>query len=145
MKVYEFRLATVERIRVLEERLAREKLVATLRELRSAQAANEAAHTSLRAMASVTGVVTMADIQWLDDQRERLSESLRICSQKVALAQSISADARVAWGMATKRAEVLERLDAQGVVIWRDVATRGEVAESDDLANARYRRAGGDQ
>ncbi len=143
MKVYEFRLATVERIRVLEERLAREKLVATLRELRNAQAANEAAHTALRKMASVSGVVTMADIQWLDDQRERLSESLRICSEKVARAQLNSVDARAAWGVATKRAGVLERLDAQGFANWREAASRGEVAESDDLANARFRIAGG--
>ncbi len=142
MKVYQFRLATVERIRVLEERLAREQLIETLNQLRRAQAANEAAHIALREMASVSGVVSMADIQWLDDQRERLSESLRICSEKVALAQSNSAEARKAWGTATKRASVLERLDAQGFAAWRDAASKEEIALSDDLATARYRLAG---
>ncbi|MBW4079102.1 MAG: hypothetical protein HIU84_11455 [Acidobacteria bacterium] len=142
MKVYQFRLATVERIRVLEERLAREQLVETLNQLRKAQAANEAAHVALREMASLSGVVSMADIQWLDDQRERLSESLRICSEKVALAQSTSVDARAAWGSATKRASVLTRLDAQGFAAWREAASRDEVAQSDDLATARYRLAG---
>ena len=143
MKVYQFRLATVERIRVLEEKLAREKLIASLRDLRNAQAANEAAHRALRTMASVSGVVSMADIQWLDDQRERLSESLRVCSEKMARAQAFSGDARAAWGASSKRAGVLERLDAQGAATWRELATRAEVAESDDLANARFRRAGG--
>lgn len=142
MKVYQFRLATVERIRVLEERLAREQLVETLNQLRKAQAANEAAHVALREMAGLSGVVSMADIQWLDDQRERLSESLRICSEKVALAQSKSTEAKAAWGSATKRASVLERLDAQGFAAWREAASRDEVAEADDLATARYRLAG---
>ena len=142
MKVYQFPLATVERIRILEERLARENLVTSLRELKNAQAANEAAHTSLRAMAAVSGVVTMADIQWLDDQRERLAESLRICSEKLSRAQATSSDARVAWGAASKRASVLERLDEQSAATWRDEVTRAEVAESDDLATARYRIAG---
>ncbi|MHB1209896.1 MAG: flagellar export protein FliJ [Acidimicrobiales bacterium] len=143
MKVYEFRLATVERIRLLEEKLAREKLVASLRDLRQAQAANESAHKALRAMASLSGIVSMADIQWLDDQRERLAESLRICTEKVALAQSMSLDARASWGAASKRAGVLERLDEHGLASWREAALRGEVAESDDLANARFRAAGG--
>lgn len=142
MKVYQFPLATVERIRILEERLARENLVTSLRELKNAQAANEAAHTSLRAMAAVSGVVTMADIQWLDDQRERLAESLRICGEKLSRAQATSSDARVAWGAASKRASVLERLDEHSAATWRDEVTRAEVAESDDLATARYRIAG---
>jgi hypothetical protein len=143
VKVYQFRLATVERIRLLEERLAREKLVASLRDLRKAQSANEAAYNELRVMASATGVVTMADLRWIDDQRERLAESLRICGEKVALAQVTSIGARAAWGVATKRAGVLERLDAQGVVTWREAAMRAEVAESDDLANARFKVSGG--
>ena len=142
MKVYEFRLAAVERIRVLEAKLAREKLVTSLRNLREAQAANEVAHRSLRSMAGASGVVAPSDLLWLDDQRERLAESLRLCGEKMVQAQMMTVDAKAEWGAATKRATMLERLDARSHAAWREAALRSEVAESDDLTIARFRVAG---
>lgn len=142
MKVYEFRLATVERVRKLEEKIARERLIESLRTLQMARDANEAAYTSLRMTAAASGIVAMSDIQWLDDQRDRLAESLRVCAEMVERAEAQSAEARTAWQVAAKRAGALERLDAHGYGAWRDESLRAEIAESDDLALARYRVAG---
>ncbi len=141
MKAYRFRLATVERIRELEERLARQRLIASLRVLRAEREAERDAYDELRDLPAVAGTATATQIQWVGDQGERLAASLRSRRQRVAVASQECGAAREAWSVASRRAGVLERLDEQARAEWRVDAARSEVAELDDLTNSRHRMA----
>lgn len=143
MKAYRFRLATVERIRELEERLARQRLITSLRVLRAEREAERDAYDELRGLPAIAGTATATQIQWVGDQGERLAATLRSRRQRVAVASQESGAARDAWSVASRRAGVLARLDEQARAEWRVDAARSEVAELDDLTNSRHRMVRG--
>jgi flagellar export protein FliJ len=142
VKAYQFRLATVARIRALEERVAADRLRVAQRDLRRAQASVRAAETALAALAAPCGVVAMSELLWVGDQAERLAETVRECGERLAAAASSCAAAREAWDVAVRRSGVLERLGEQGRARWRDETLREEAAELDDLTLARHRLSG---
>ena len=142
MKAYQFRLATVARIRALEERVAADSLRVAQRDLRLAQASVRAAEAALASLDAPHGVVTMSAFLWVGDQAERLAETVRECGEHLAAATSSCAEARAAWDVAVRRSGVLERLGEQGLAPWRDETLREEAAELDDLTLARHRLAG---
>jgi flagellar export protein FliJ len=142
MKAYSFRLATVARIRELEERVAGDRFKLALRDLRHAREREYAAADALAALQAPAGVTTMADLVWIGDQGERLFVALQECRQAASAAESMSVEARRAWDEAAKRSGVLERLNEQGLVRWRGEMAREEGAELDDLSHARFRSAG---
>jgi flagellar export protein FliJ len=137
MKAYRFRLATVARIRALEERVAADRFRLSLRQLRLAQEVERAAQGALAELQAPTEVATMSDHQWTSDQAERLAASLGLSREAVAAAELSCAEARQGWKVATKRSGVLERLDEDGFARWRDEMMRHEAAELDDLSLAR--------
>ncbi len=138
MKRFTFRLATVQRIRALEERLARERLIAASSERRRAESLRADAHQALREMMPSSGTATMHEFLWLDHQRERLNESLRLSEARLAVAHDAVNEARAAWTAANKRAQVLERLEQHSRAQWREETARDEQSTSDDLVNARF-------
>jgi flagellar export protein FliJ len=142
MRAYRFRLASVARVRVLEERVARDRFMAAQRDLRQAEAMERQASAALCALEAPDGATTVADLVWLGEQAERRSESVRTCRERVAAARAGCGEARLAWNEAAKRASVLERLDAEGRAQWRRDVLRDEVAELDDLAQVRHGRVG---
>jgi flagellar export protein FliJ len=142
VKVYRFRLATVARIRALEERVAADSLRVAQRDLRQAQASVRAAEDALAALEAPQGLVAMSALLWVGDQAERLAESVRECGEHLEAAASSCAEARAAWDVAVRRSEVLERLGEQGRARWRDETMREEAAELDDLTLARHRVSG---
>jgi flagellar export protein FliJ len=142
VKTYHFRLATVARIRALEERVAAERFMTAQRDLRQARESARAAWNALAALQAPQGEVEMSTFIWLGDQADRLSESVRLCSEKVAEAEAACAQARAAWDVAVRRSGVLERLGEQGLVRWRSESQREEAAELDDLSLARYGQVG---
>jgi flagellar export protein FliJ len=145
MRAYRFRLATVARVRSLEERVARDRFMAALRTRRDAEESERDARSALGALEAPQGSMTVADVVWLGDQAERRSASLRACRERLTAARSRCAEARQAWNDAAKRASVLERLDDEGRAQWRRDALRHEVAELDDLAQVRHGRGGADR
>ena len=141
MKAYRFRLATVARIRALEERVAADRFRVAQRDLRQARDSARAAWNALAALEAPPGVHEMAAFVWLGDQADRLSEQVRVCREKVVEAESACAEARAAWDVAVRRSGVLERLGEQGLARWRSEALREEAAELDDLSLARHGRS----
>jgi flagellar export protein FliJ len=137
MKAYTFRLGSVARVRALEERVARERFVLTLRDVRRAEVAAEAAVSALHAFEVPQGTMAAGEFLWIGDQAGRLSESVQACRQAVVDATSACAASRAAWNQAAKRSGVLERLDEQERARWRADMLRGEAAELDDLAMVR--------
>jgi len=142
MKAYRFRLATVARIRALEQRVARDRFTLAQRDLRRMRETEHIAQGALRALRSPHGLTTMSALAWVNDQGERLAEALQVCRQAVAEAESKCAEARRECTEATKRSEVLERLHAQGLEHWQVETAREEAAELDDLSHSRRRTAG---
>ena len=138
MKVYRFSLEIVMRIRVIEERLAREKLVSAQHDLRRARDAYVAAETAIATLATPTGPTTVGEIRWIGEQADRLADEVRVRRQVVVAAASSRDEARDSWHTARKNLGTLERLDAHGLARWKNEAAHEEVAELDDLANTRH-------
>ncbi len=139
MKSYRFRLASVARIRALEERVARNRLMLDLRDLHYAQEMERSASASLAALDPPSGLVSIAEVRWIEDQAERLSDSVRSCQLKVRTAESACVESRQSWNEAIKRAGALARLERQEYVNWRAEALREETAEIDEIGSTRHR------
>jgi flagellar export protein FliJ len=142
VKAYRFRLATVARIRALEERVAADRFMVAQRDLRRAQGAERAAARDLGLLAGPEELTTMAEVSWIGEQAERLAATLAACRDDVATAAEACTDARRHWDVALRRSEVLQRLHEQGMARWRAESLRHEAAELDDLSNSRHRLLG---
>ena len=138
MKTYQFPLATVKRIRNLEERLARERLLEAQRELRRAQGVYRTAHHALATNLGLQAPTTVENFQWLHDQTTRLGVTLHESAAELLRAAAERDQVNQSWSAARRRSEVLTRLDAEAISQWRELARREEVAELDDLTSARY-------
>lgn len=138
MKSYRFRLANVARIRALEERIAREQFLTSLRVLRQAEAAYRRARESLMESLPLSGVVTSHDVQWSLDQAERRARTEQACRAECARAAEVNDGDRERWREAAKRSRALERLDERARIAWLDDYRREEALELDDAVNARY-------
>jgi flagellar export protein FliJ len=142
VKAFHFRLATVARVRALEERVAADRFRTAQRVLRNEQESARAAAAALDTLEAPRGVTSMAALNWVGDQAERLAETVHVCHENVAAAESACTEARSAWDVAVRRSGVLERLGEQERARWRTEALRAEAAELDDLSLARHRLAG---
>lgn len=138
MKSYRFRLANVARIRALEERIARERFLTSLRTLRQAESAYRCAHEALTTSAPLVGVVSADDVQWSLDQGERRARVEQECLTEWVRAAEVNDGDRDRWREAAKRSRALERLDEQARIAWLDDYRREEALELDDAVNARY-------
>lgn len=141
MKAYRFSLATVMRIRTLEERLARERLMSIQRDLRSAQDGYRCAQARLAELQIPKSPATINEVRWTAEQAGRLGDELRARAVTVREAASLRDEARQSWQVARKRSSVIERLDEQGRARWREEIMRDEASELDDLASSRFSRA----
>jgi flagellar export protein FliJ len=142
VKAFRFRLATVARIRALEERVAAERFMAAQRALREAEESVRVTARALATLEAPRGTTTMAAHLWVGDQADRLAEAVGVCRANVVAAASACAEARGAWDVAVRRSGVLERLGEQELARWRSEALREEAAELDDLSLSRHRLIG---
>lgn len=138
MKSYRFRLANVARIRALEERIARERFLTSLRALRQAEAAYRRAHEAMIESVPLSGVVSSNDVQWSLDQAERRARLEQECRAACVHATEVNDGDRERWREAAKRSRALERLDERARIAWLDDYRREEALELDDAVNARY-------
>lgn len=138
MKAYRFSLATVMRIRQLEERLAREALLLAQRELRASQEGYRGAHRALAEYAAPTAPTSVDDLRWRYDQSARLAEAVNVRREELLLVASRRDEAVASWKGASQRAEVLSRLNADAWARWRATAQREEISEMDNLTSARH-------
>ncbi|HEV3188510.1 MAG TPA: hypothetical protein VGZ04_10775 [Acidimicrobiales bacterium] len=142
MKSYHFRLATIMRVRSLEERVARDRYMVSLRDRRRAEDDLRTAKDALLSLEAPKGVVAIGDVRWAADQAERLSRAIL---ERFEVWQNVTErceERRCAWSEASKRSSVLERLDESGRATWRDETIRQESLELDDATNSRYLPSG---
>jgi flagellar biosynthesis chaperone FliJ len=135
---YRFRLANVARIRALEERIARERFLTSLRALRHAELAHRRARDALAESVRLTGTMSSNDVRWSFDQAERRAQTVHECLAQCARAKEVNDADRERWREAAKRSRALERLDEQARIAWLDDYRREEARELDDAVNARY-------
>jgi flagellar biosynthesis chaperone FliJ len=145
MKSYRFRLANVARIRALEERIARERFLTSLRAVRQAEAAYRRAREALLEALPLSGIVSASDVQWSLDQAERRARVEQECRAACAQAVAVNDGDRERWREAAKRSRALERLDERARIAWLDDYRREEALELDDAVNARYVPSGASQ
>lgn len=139
MSRYHFRLATVLRVRRMEEEAAKLELRAANVALREAEAARDGAQERYRAFAAGGGAVASV----VDLHAERLHAGLLAeqvaAAVRVAAARSSAAVlAQARWSKAAKRVAVLERLSQRRRAEHAAAELRAEVALVDDLVTARY-------
>lgn len=142
MKNYHFRLATISRIRALEERVARDRYMVALRGRREVQDRLRAAQQALLTFEAPRGVVSIDDVRWSTDQAERMSRTVLVNYEAWLSATGKCEEQRQAWSEASKRSGVLERLDESGRAAWREESMRQETLELDDLTNSRFIASG---
>jgi flagellar export protein FliJ len=142
MKSYHFRLATVARIRALEERVARDRYMVSLRERRQAEDALRAAKQALLSFEAPRGTMSIDDVRWSADQAERLSRSVLGSFEVWRKVSETCEERRHAWTVASKRSGVLERLDESERVAWREEWDRQAILELDDHTNSRFAPSG---
>jgi flagellar export protein FliJ len=143
VKSYHFRLANVERIRALEERVARQRMMVTLCDLLDSQLAEREAQNALSSWSLPAESLTTAEVQWFGDQSERLAQYLARRRLQVVTNTAAYAAARRAWSESTKRVGVLESLDEKSLELWHYEERRREIAELDDLTTYRYQSKAG--
>jgi flagellar export protein FliJ len=142
MRNYHFRLATILRIRALEERVARDRYMVSLRERRQAEEVLRAAKEALLSLEAPQGVVSIGDVRWSADQAERMSSAILASFEVWRHVSERCEEQRRAWSEASKRSSVLERLDESGRAAWREETLRQETLELDDVTNSRFISSG---
>ena len=138
MRAHHFSLSTVLRVRTLQERLAREQLLVAQRDVRQAHEQHRATASLLNELTVSPRSTTIDEIRWVGDQARRLHEQVRTRHDAVVEASRERDRTSEAWTAARKRAAALERLKYQSVARWQREFQRSEVAELDDVANARH-------
>lgn len=143
MKSNRFRLASVARIRALEEHVARDGFLRSLRAARHAELAYRRAHAALSQATPLSGDVSADELHWSQEQAERQASVARDCLAAWESAVELNARDREKWREAAKRARALERLDERARIQWLEEYRREEARELDDVANARHASVGG--
>jgi flagellar export protein FliJ len=135
VKAYSFRLAGVARVRQLEEGIAAQELATASRAV--ALARRDVARTTRRLdeLAVPTGAASVRDVQWTQDQADRLGESRRAHLASLEAAEARRAAARDRWLVSRRRCAVLERLDDRRRGEWQTEFDRYEAKELDDMAS----------
>jgi flagellar export protein FliJ len=144
VKAYRFRLQSVARVREIQERIARERLMVSIRDLKRARTRENEAEDELASFEPPAGVVSMGDLLWAGDQADRLAESVRSARDSRVAAGVRCDESRAQWNVSVKRLDVLQRLEQQTFETWCDEVAREAGAELDDWANARHRPIGAD-
>lgn len=139
MSRYHFRLATVLRVRRLEEEAAKLELRAANVALRHAESARDEARERYHAYTVGNGAV--ASVVELHAERLEaglLAEQVAATARRASERASAANLAQARWSRAAKRVAVLERLSQRRRAEHAAAELRAEVALADDLVTARY-------
>jgi flagellar export protein FliJ len=137
VKAYRFRLESVLRVRLLQERVAMQQLAEARRALHNAQSESARARRSLEDEAAPVGRLTIGAFEWSHEQSTRLADASRARAEAAEAAAEAARQADAVWGTAKRRTATLERLDERHLALWRRELDRSEAAELDDLATKR--------
>lgn len=140
MKRYRFPLATVLRVRKVEEDQAVGALAAAERRRRAAEEAARAREEALQAARPADGVVTLEQFLAARERQERSATALVAAHAELAQARDATVASRAAVAAAVAARNALEELDERGRAEHALEAQREETVEVDDLVTGRHRR-----
>jgi flagellar FliJ protein len=152
MKRFRFRLERVQRVRVIEEEVARAVLQAAEARAqeaesraRAAQAEIEAARTELRALLG-GGAVDPTAVLWRQQLLDGLRRRQDVARREAAQLERKAARERELWQLAAREREALERLEQRRRADHAVEAERRANLELDEIAGVRAaaRRRGAD-
>ncbi len=144
MKRYRFRLESVRRVRIAQEREARAQLAAANREVQ--RNVEEVARRAARyAQLSAPAGATISSYLSSRATLVRVAESIRYARQRQRDAELVAEHARAAWGDAARRVKSLDRLDDRRREEHAREQGRREEQVVDDVVTGRHRRAGGSE
>ncbi|MFZ4515052.1 MAG: flagellar export protein FliJ [Acidimicrobiia bacterium] len=140
MKKYRFRLATVLRVRRIEEEQARAVLMQANHAVTAANAEVHAREEALAARNAAHGTMSREAFLALQGQGARLAEAVRTASARRAEALAIQAARRAEWSLRAQRVSSLERLDERQHEAYAIELNREEIKVVDDLVTNRFGR-----
>lgn len=140
MKKYHFRLATVLRVRRVEEERARHELLEANRAVAQAQARVAEREAALAAYVPQHGPVSREAFLAGHDQTTRLADAVRVAAAQRSEALAIQAAQRAEWSLRAQRVASLERLDDRQHEAYEIELNREEAKTVDDLVTTRYAR-----
>jgi flagellar FliJ protein len=138
MKRFQFRLATVLRVRRVEEERARGALALANAARRQAETERQRAEEHLAATPQPAAVVPLAAYRAWRATGELRAERWQTASQQASRAAEAAEERRQAWARAATRVAALERLEARRRDAWRQELFRAEAREVDDLVTSRF-------
>jgi len=134
MRAYSFRLASVARVRALQEGIAAQALATASHRLVRAEVELGRAVSELERLTAPVGETSAEDVHWARDQSDRMGQTRQSATQAVDEAGTLREAAREQWIVARRRCAVLERLDDRRRSEWQIAFDRQEAKELDDLA-----------
>jgi flagellar export protein FliJ len=137
VRAYRFRLASVLRVRQLQERVAAQQFAMAVRDLQNARTELAHARRCLAGLPAPSGRLTVGDVEWTHAQSSRMSERVRERTGEVEVAAETARHATQTWGTARQRTAMLERLDERHFALWRAELDRSDALVLDDLAIGR--------
>lgn len=138
MKRFRFALASVARVRALEERVAREQYLMAQGSLGRAEQRHRLAREVLEAQEALDGALTMGEVRWSFDQAARGAAAVHEAAGARDAARAAAALELERWRTAARRASALERLEASARAAWLDQLRDEEARDLDDLATLRF-------
>jgi flagellar FliJ protein len=141
VKRYHFRLATVLRVRRVQEDLATQRLADANRGVQKADAHRGRRVEAYRTLAPAPAGMSADDVRF--DRLIRLSAATSIAEATRALAdaQGVVEVRRQEWTEAAQEVDALERLDERHHELHDHEVRRDEDKTVDDTTSARHRRA----
>lgn len=144
MKQYRFRLATVLRVRHVQEEQARYALLEANRAVLQAAEELELRRDVLSEKTALPAATEHATFIAQREQADRLAAAVRTAAGREIEALDIQRDKRDEWGQRAQRVASLERLDERAREEHRIEANRDEMKLVDDLVTSRFGREGND-
>lgn len=138
MNSYKFRLANVSRIRGLQEAIAKNELLLSLRELKDARRDLQNVFIELSKEEGLKGQIYGSDAHWKFEQQQRFSNQISLHQDWVHTCEGRVEEFRSKWNAASKRCETLARLDARSREDWKHRFVLSEIKELDDISTSRH-------
>jgi flagellar FliJ protein len=138
MKRYQFRLATVLRLRQAEKERARAALLEANLRLKELLVERDKDASRFAALASAKDAQDLAGLLAERSDAEIAARRLAQAERRVASAAGAAAQAQIAWLAAHQRVVALERLDDRRRQEHAAAALKEEIALLDELSTARY-------
>ncbi len=137
---FKFRLATVLRVRRIEEDLAKNALMEAIAGLKRAEAVMDARRRHLESLSLGFGIRAYSAFQYEGDEVNRAVQAVSFAKEEVTANAAIVEEARGAYLLAKQRTSSLEKLETRQSAEYEAAYERQLGAVIDDISASRWVR-----